>query len=771
MSKFTNLAGAALLWAFAVNANAVVYDISGEISGGNIGAYLNLGLPNVIVAGSFSISGTVETDSDSPGYTITGGTVTLAGTVDLVPLLGLNLAIDVSGTPDDSGLVFTSGTICVSQIGASDCSTIDLTIGGPGVDDPASLNFSSNALFLGAPINGIRLTGGLGGENFTVTQPGGVAAILGPNPEDAEKAIGIIALGGNDVALLVGGDISFVAQPIDTRPNIVVILADDLSNDATKTLLDGGYLPNIQTYLIDGGVSFSNAFVTNPECCPSRATFLTGQYSHNHLVVSNHAQNPTQGGIAWPGWLPASGQPGKEGATVATWLQDAGYRTGFIGKYLNGYGKEAPANVIDPQTYIPAGWTDWNALISSSTYRVFDYNINENGSVVHYGEAEEEYQTDILAGHATSFVDDTQREPFFLMVSPLAPHVEVVLSDIFPTDDNNAPAIASDTESPDLSLATDPEALVISVADASTGFNGFALRIRPAPRHNYLIDGDLSNGEMPELTRKPSFNEADVSAKPSCPRPFPPLEPSLVVYPACIAERPLLREAEDIVPLTGQYKSMLASVIAIDDLLGSVVQSLTNSGKLDNTVIIFTSDNGWLYGEHRLLGKEVAYEESIRVPLFVRAPNSKTGVVSPEIVINNDIAPTLADFAGVTPPYDPDGGSIVPLVETAPTSIWHDRKRFMVERWYVPSLLRFDSPTYRAMRQLTATGQDVIFISSRTDPTQYDTPTHHEFYDITTDPYQLNNIPLPPELNQGLENFMLIFGACTGAWCRLIEAF
>lgn len=538
--------------------------------------------------------------------------------------------------------------------------------------------------------------------------------------------------------------VSLILSPIHAtaadpnRPNIVVVLVDDLSTDAMKALLDGGWLPEIRTHLVDAGVDFKNSFVTNPECCPSRATLLRGQYSHNHQVLANHALNPLHGGIAWTGWMPDTDQAGHEDSTIATWLQDAGYRTGFIGKYLNGYGEQAPSTVNDPRTYVPAGWNEWNGLISQSAYSVYNYELNINGEIVHYGEDESDYQTDVLAAQASSFIESAQPEPFFLLVAPLAPHIEVV--------DPLAPVTGND----------------------ATG--GLGLSIRPAPRHAHLIDGNFDNGEMPPLQMKPSFNENDLSDKPSCPRPLPPETPALISDPSCVAERPVLDEETNIPALEYQYKSMLASVIAVDDMVGTIVQSLDSVGKLENTVIIFTSDNGWFYGEHRLIGKELAYEESIRVPLIIRAPGGIKGGESQALVLNNDLAPTLADLAGITPPYDVDGASVMPLVDTNPVSSWHGRKRFLVERWYIPSLLKFDAPTYLALRTKTA-NQDYTFIATRADPDNFHDVTHREFYNLPTDPYQTQSIPLPDQINSSLENFLLLFRACRGNVCRAFESF
>ena len=357
------------------------------------------------------------------------------------------------------------------------------------------------------------------------------------------------ALAGRSVALALG--LAFLGNTLPAAaagPNIVVVVTDDLSVDAFNALSEGGWLPNIEEHIVDAGVRFDNAFVTNALCCPSRATFLTGQYSHNHGVLSNVSTDPFKAGYAWPGWLPTSVQSGRNESTIATWLEAAGYYTGFIGKHLNGYGIHAPEGTTDPRTYVPPGWTEWYGLIDPTTYRVYDYDINENGTVVHHGAEEADYQTDVLAAHAVGFLQRglATSKPVFLLVNTLAPHIE-------------------NTDSPETLL------------EGNDPLGGFALSIRPAPRHAHLIDGDPDNGELPLPQHKPSFNESDLSDKHSCPAPLPPLGIVYVTDSYCVAERPSLALDPDVARLEAQYKGMLASMLAVDDLIGQIVAVLTSA--------------------------------------------------------------------------------------------------------------------------------------------------------------------------------------------------
>jgi arylsulfatase A-like enzyme len=509
-----------------------------------------------------------------------------------------------------------------------------------------------------------------------------------------------------------------------TRPNLVVVMTDDLGKDAFEALLQGGFLPAIRENLVDRGVTFANAFVTDAECCPSRATFLTGLYAHNHRVFSNLSPDPRRAGIAWPGWLAHDGQPGREGSTLATWFQGAGYRTGLVGKYLNGYGDVAPSGVSDPRTYVPPGWDVWNALVGVTAYSVWNYDLNENGTVVHYGDAEADYQTDVLAARAVDFVRGTSASPgpFFLLVTTLAPHLEVL----------------------------DPVGVLTGEVPPGSE------RIRPAP----------GNGEMPVPTPKPSFSESDVTDKASCPRPSYPPGLVYVREPRCVVELPLITE-DQLPDSDARYKAMLASMLAVDDLVGALVAELDATGELSNTVILFTSDNGWLNGEHRVVGKGFAYEEAIRVPLVIRAPAGARGAQAAQIALNNDLAPTLAELAGVVPPYDPDGASLVPVLRDPATTAWR-RRAFLVERWFIPSFFRAEPPTYFALRRIHD-GLDYLYASTWGDP-GLPAATHHEFYNLRSDPYQLTSLPLPQASYDAVDNYLVAFRTCRGQACRDLES-
>jgi arylsulfatase A-like enzyme len=181
-------------------------------------------------------------------------------------------------------------------------------------------------------------------------------------------------------------------------PSVVVIMTDDMRWDMLWAM------PNVQAWLVQQGVTFSQAFVVNPLCCPSRTSILTGQLSHSTGIYNNA---PPNGGF--PDF--------DDSSTVATWLHDAGYRTALVGKYLNKYEETE-------STYLPPGWDRWVAFVSDEgNGGYFDYTLSVDGVQVSYGSQEADYSTDVLAAEADSFIRTAPaHQPLFLMFDPKAPH-------------------------------------------------------------------------------------------------------------------------------------------------------------------------------------------------------------------------------------------------------------------------------------------------------------------------------------------------------------
>ncbi|MGH2986702.1 MAG: sulfatase family protein [Solirubrobacterales bacterium] len=356
-------------------------------------------------------------------------------------------------------------------------------------------------------------------------------------------------------------------------PNIVVVMTDDQALDTM------GAMPLTRRLIGERGTTFERAFVSFPLCCPSRATFLTGQYAHNHGVRNN-------GG-------PRGGYRRLDREhTLPVWLSRAGYRTGFVGKFLNGYGEGEAVREVPP------GWSDWYGLPGKNKQRAFDFDLNENGELVHYGGESgdsDPYKTDVLADKAAQFVRRAapNRRPFFLWVATNGPHKDSGLPD--------------DAE-------RNPE---------------------PAPR-------DRGKFEHRRAPRRTAVDEGDVSDKPRDVRKQPRLD-------RASRER-----------LDREYVSQLESLASIDRLVGRLVRRLRAAGELDRTLFVFTTDNGYLRGQHRLEGKSRPYDEAIRVPLLVRGPGFPAGERDRRLVVNVDLAATILDAADGDADVTLDGHSLRP---------------------------------------------------------------------------------------------------------------
>ncbi|HVK07645.1 MAG TPA: sulfatase, partial [Gemmataceae bacterium] len=422
--------------------------------------------------------------------------------------------------------------------------------------------------------------------------------------------------------------------PLLAQPNIVFIMTDDQDVGTMQ------YMPRVQDLLVGQGTSFENSFVTSPICAPANATALTGQYNFNHGVLNN--LYPTGGFQKFT-------ESGGEQSTLATWLDDAGYHTARVGKYLVGYPLDS--------TYVPPGWDEWYSSYDGYT-SYFDYRMNENGTVVQYGADEEDYITDVFTGKAVDFIDRAETDdarPFFLTLTLTAPH----------------------------------------------GGNARNGPPTPAPRHAGMFAGATA-------PRTPSFNEADVSDK-----------------PPAVRNQPLLTDAQ-VADIDYEYQTRLESLQAMDEGIGRIIDTLAARGELDNTYVVFTSDNGYHLGQHRFLnGKFQVYEEDIRVPLIIRGPGVRAGATVEQMAVNIDLAPTMARWGRATPDRVMDGQSLTPLLgQDAETQSW--RKDFLVELYrHLPPAQNGD--VIKALRT-----EYEVYVEYRSGP--------RELYDLRTDPDQLHNL-------------------------------
>jgi arylsulfatase A-like enzyme len=432
------------------------------------------------------------------------------------------------------------------------------------------------------------------------------------------------------ILTLLHGACGSADAPPAPRPSFIVILTDDQRHDEIE------HMPAVVQRLAGEGVTFDNAFVTTPLCCPSRASVLTAVYAHKH-------------GIKLLGGAPIFDAR----STLATWLHGAGYRTALIGKYMNDNAKLAPR--------IPAGWDTWitfadepRSFLKAALY--YDYRLNENGVMTRRGHAPEDYSTDVLRNLAVRFVRESAGQPFLLLFTPFAPHL---------------PAI-------------------------------------PAARHG----GRLADVALPSA---PSFQEADTGDK-----------PAYVAIARRLAARTVRGQPRDqAAEIRAMRVAALESLLAVDEAVAALLDTLEELGRADDTVVIYTADNGVMWGEHWLLGKSVPYEEAIRVPLIIRYPRLIQGLRRDgHLVLNLDLAPTVAELAGVAVPERVDGRSLVPLLRAADTNgavPW--RSDFLIE-----SFSTVPAP-HRAVRS-----DRWKYVRNESDP------PFEELYDLTRDPHEMENL-------------------------------
>jgi len=437
------------------------------------------------------------------------------------------------------------------------------------------------------------------------------------------------------IALAILGNLVFGSTPQLARagtppakPNIVIVMSDDQRWDT----MNGRYMPELTKILAKNGVQMDQAFVSNPLCCPSRVSTLTGRYSYTTGVYGNDG--------TWGGYGAAQSF-GAMDDTIATDLHADGYTTGLIGKYLNGYSPKRDYLTVPP------GWDRWFEVRTGAYY---DYNAAVDGvSVQRFGSAPNDYSTTVLLRQALSFVGSKSVAPFFLYFAPTAPH---------------SPAIAD-------------------------------------PRDVGRFDADLAT-----YPRPPSEQESDVADKPA--------------YIQAIPASASAQSSHDAF-----HARQLAAIYGVDRAMGALWRALPS-----NTVVLFMSDNGYEWGEHRWAGKLVPYNESLRVPMAIASKGVDLSSIGPlggsseRIALNVDVRPTLESFVGDLTPAVVDGEAWTGA---------QARSEFPIMHWNDPGKV----PVYCGVRSA-----DWMYVKYGDG--------FEEAYDERSDPFELNNIavtdPSDPQL-------------------------
>lgn len=515
------------------------------------------------------------------------------------------------------------------------------------------------------------------------------------------------------------------AAPADAeQPNVVFVLVDDLSENLLP------YLSEVQAMAADG-VTFANYFNATPWCCPSRATVQSGKYPHNTQVRSNG--------------YPAGGFgqffQNDMDSSIGVQMQASGYRTGLMGKYMNGYrvaGSSNPDSPPYPPNFVPPGWDSW---FSGSGYQHFRYKVVESVDgappqrLAWKGQHEANYYTDVLSDRADAFLRTESAEPFFLLLAPYAPHG---------------------------GLNGDPE-------------NG--IRYPPAPRDR------ADSPSRPAAWGEPEFVTGDCGPVACADVPWP--DTSTPGNFNLVQEAPLAWMATE--PLTETklakgrkfHVQRIQMIQSVNDLLVDLRQTLAETGQADNTWIMFTSDNGYHLGEHALFGgKTTAYDHDIKTPLVVLPPGGTGAPLTVDALVQNtDVLPTLLEIAGGVVPPDVDGLSLLPLVAD-PLLPW--RNSVLLEltndsgdsegRYFNPDTVGYEgdhvAPSYNALRTVDHLYVDYSVMDGL-PPADFEA----EFYDLATDPYQMQNLypALTADQRLFLNTRLLLQTSCVGPQCALAQ--
>ena len=491
------------------------------------------------------------------------------------------------------------------------------------------------------------------------------------------------------------------------RPNILVLLTDD--QDVLLGSLD--HMPQLNALIRQEGTTLEGGFVHTPICCPSRSSILTGRYIHN----GGARDNTRKGNCYGEEWKIT-----EQTASLGVWAQEAGYKTGYSGKYLNNYGFDK-----DSEIEVPPGWNEWFGLVGNSVY--YNYSLVEsrdNGQPQTKSESEsksrarsytvythgEDYSTDylpnVLTRHSLNVMEEflSSKDPFLMVHAWPTPHQPFT----------------------------------------------------PAP---------WATNKFSDLTapRTPNFNAswASQSQKHWIMRQMQPIN------------------STDLDLINDFYHSRVESLLSVDDHVRQFVELLDRHDQLDNTYILYTSDNGFQMGQHRLAyDKRHLYEHDLRVPFLLRGP-----AIPPNhtlkghdcLALNIDIAPTILDMIQHPNPPILDGTSLLQCFKSTQSQ----RIDFLVsyfgefqqpcELWWCPPGPKngFSFPidsrnnTYDCIRTWSKSENSIFCVFELEQ-------NFVEYYDLTIDPWQLNNTQsaLSPSTRDHYMQRMKYLKSCKGLSCH-----
>jgi N-acetylglucosamine-6-sulfatase len=529
------------------------------------------------------------------------------------------------------------------------------------------------------------------------------------------------------IVLSIALTASAQARPVskDKRPNIVVIMTDD------QAVTDLKNMPNVKKLLADQGTTFSDAIDSFPLCCPARATFITGQYAHNHGVVGNF----------YPfGWY---GMKDKNNILPA-WLQKSGYRTGLVGKWLNGYGS------LTGKGEKPAGFDLWRGLLDVSAYDYYNFVMSIDGQT-------ERTWGDSDFAHKLVQFSNIQVVP---KEEPAVLAVLKKLTEVF----GPAPYTYWGSENPqDYSVDVTGKVFNDLLANEKTQTKPFFMWWAPASPHREDVSTTLMGRKGADPRPAPRY--AAKSKTYHLPRPpsFNQDEKSFKKLPINMTRNLKSLTKDQIAQLELDYQGRTGSLLAADDQVAKIVATLKATNQYKNTVFIFTSDNGWLQGQHRVPGdKFLPYEESLRVPFIITGPGIPKNKVIKGQVSNVDFAATILDLANAKAGRVQDGVSLLP---TALNIKRRPNRALGIE---APEPL-FSSSS------MPQNKWDQAYKGIRTDQWKYviyKISGDEELYDLRKDKYEINNLAANPsyaKIKAQMKAKLAKLNNCKGRACSAVK--
>lgn len=472
--------------------------------------------------------------------------------------------------------------------------------------------------------------------------------------------------------------------------NIIFIMSDDHAEKSIsaydKSLIS---TPNIDR-IANEGILFKNSFVTNSICAPARAVLLTGKYSHlNGLRDNRDRFDGSQ-------------------LTFPKLLQKAGYQTSIVGKWH-----------LKTQ---PTGFDYWNILIGQGEY--YNPRMIDNGDTLNH----EGYTSTVITDIALDQLKKTDKDkPFCMLYHHKAPHRNWM------PDPKHFHMFEEDLPIPETLFDDYENRTAAAEQDQAIErmFMGGDMKLQPEhyAGYDYGTGGGPPELDMEQAWLKNSYGRLTPEQKEKWDAHYNPIGEEF---------KRLQPKGRELLEWKYQryMKDYLRSVVSVDENIGRVLDYLDESGLAENTLVVYTSDQGFYLGEHGWYDKRFMYEESLSMPLVARLPGAiPAGQINEDIVLNLDFAPTILDYADVDIPAEFQGASLRPVMAGNTPQDW---RTSMYYQYY-----EYPHGWHSVKRHYGVRTDRYKLIHFYNDIDEW------EFYDLKEDPEEMNNL-INSELHSGI---------------------